>query len=181
MPAAKPGTFRTEVKIMVPNTMISYTIPTPEPDIFRHSGHAYCPVCEKPVDLLSFGEAARLFRTDRHDIAFLAENRRLHRVHNKAGAVMICTSRSLTASNPERRGCSMHNFQISADLRSSLLYEDHGTTRDCGRDRTRASGPEARTNAHPFLLGMREVGRLFIAARGRTAFRHHPGRGFARH
>jgi hypothetical protein len=71
--------------------MISYTIPTPEPDIFRHSGHAYCPVCEKPVDLLSIGEAARLFRTDRHDIAFLAENRRLHRVHNKAGAVMICS------------------------------------------------------------------------------------------
>lgn len=59
--------------------------------VLRHSGYAYCPVCEKPVDLLGFDDAARLFNTDRQDIEALAASYRLHRVHNKTGRLMICS------------------------------------------------------------------------------------------
>jgi len=76
---------------MVPNTQHSYRAANPETDVVRHAGHAFCPVCEKPVDLLSYDAAANLFKTDWQDIAFLAESCRLHRVHNKRGKVMICT------------------------------------------------------------------------------------------
>lgn len=63
-----------------------------DPENFlRHTSSAYCPVCEKPVDLMSFEDAAELFHTDRYDIEFLASRKRLHRVHNKAGHVMICS------------------------------------------------------------------------------------------
>ena len=40
---------------------------------------------------MSYDAAAKLFKTDRQDIAFLAESCRLHRVHNQRGKVMICT------------------------------------------------------------------------------------------
>ena len=59
---------------------------------FRHSGSAYCPVCKKPVDLISIDDAAELFHTDHNDIEFLASRHRLHRVHNKTGKVMICST-----------------------------------------------------------------------------------------
>ena len=75
---------------MVPNTQNRPATPNSETNVVRHSGHAFCPVCEKPVDLLSFSAAARLFKTDRQDITFLAESCRLHRVHNKRGQVIIC-------------------------------------------------------------------------------------------
>ncbi|MGD9563143.1 MAG: hypothetical protein AB7F88_13140 [Pyrinomonadaceae bacterium] len=57
----------------------------------RRSNHAFCPVCEKPVELMSFQDAASLFHTDVQDIRFLADQSKIHRVHNKKGKVMTCS------------------------------------------------------------------------------------------
>lgn len=57
----------------------------------RRSGHAYCPVCEKLVELIGFEDAAELFRTDRDDIEILAGRHVLHRIHNRNGLLMICS------------------------------------------------------------------------------------------
>lgn len=57
----------------------------------RRSGHAYCPVCTKQIELISFKDAASLFNTDMQDIEFLAKRGDLHQIHNRKGNVMICT------------------------------------------------------------------------------------------
>ena len=57
----------------------------------RRSGHAYCPVCEKLVELIAFEAAAGLFRTCRGDVEGLAERRVLHRIHNRRGELMLCS------------------------------------------------------------------------------------------
>jgi hypothetical protein len=56
----------------------------------RRRNHAFCPVCEKLVKLMSFSDSATAFKTDESDINQLAEKRQLHRLHNRRGKVMIC-------------------------------------------------------------------------------------------
>lgn len=56
----------------------------------RLAGLAFCPRCEKAVELLTFDEAARSFNTDLQDILLLAENGDLHRLYNRRAKVMIC-------------------------------------------------------------------------------------------
>jgi hypothetical protein len=57
---------------------------------YRTADRALCPLCEKPVKLLTYAEAADFFKTDREEIENLAENCKLHRIHNNRGRVMIC-------------------------------------------------------------------------------------------
>ena len=57
---------------------------------YRTADRALCPLCEKPVKLLTFSEAADLFKTVREEIENLAKNGKLHRIHNNRGRVMIC-------------------------------------------------------------------------------------------
>jgi hypothetical protein len=57
---------------------------------YRTADRALCPLCEKPVKLLSFSEAADLFKTDTAEIENLAKIGKLHRIHNNRGRVMIC-------------------------------------------------------------------------------------------
>lgn len=57
----------------------------------RRSSHAFCPVCAKQVELVSFENAAKLFHTDMQDIRFLTGSGDVHRVHNRKGRVMACT------------------------------------------------------------------------------------------
>jgi hypothetical protein len=57
----------------------------------RRSGVAFCPVCGKLVELLSFDAAAELFNTNVQDIETLAQGGDLHRVHNRKGIVLICS------------------------------------------------------------------------------------------
>ena len=57
----------------------------------RLSDRAFCPVCQKLIKLVSFADAAAMFRTDEDDITGLAESLKLHRVHNRRGKIMICT------------------------------------------------------------------------------------------
>ena len=59
---------------------------------FRHTSYAACPVCEKPVELLSVEGAAKVFKTDTQDIEFLSKRGDLHRIHNRTGKVMICSN-----------------------------------------------------------------------------------------
>lgn len=59
--------------------------------LLRRSSHAYCPVCTKQIELISFKDAADLFHTDLQDIEFLAKRGDLHQIHNRKGKVMICT------------------------------------------------------------------------------------------
>ncbi len=56
----------------------------------RSRSRAFCPRCEKPVDLMNFEEAAAFCKTDVCDIEALAESGELHRVHNSKGNVLIC-------------------------------------------------------------------------------------------
>lgn len=56
----------------------------------RRSGHAFCPLCDKQVELIAFDQAASLFNTDLQDIQFLTTNGAVHQVHNRKGRVMIC-------------------------------------------------------------------------------------------
>ena len=56
----------------------------------RRAGSAGCPRCGKPVDLMSFGDAARCFNTDEQDIEFLGSTGRVHLLHNRFGEVMVC-------------------------------------------------------------------------------------------
>ncbi len=56
----------------------------------RRSGHAFCPVCSKQVELISFGDAADLFHTDLQDIQFLTNGGQVHQVHNRKGKLMVC-------------------------------------------------------------------------------------------
>lgn len=56
----------------------------------RFSGLAFCPRCNKAVELLSFNEAAKSFNTDIQDIELQAKHGYLHRLHNWRAKVMIC-------------------------------------------------------------------------------------------
>ena len=58
---------------------------------FRRMGSAFCPKCEKPIQLLSFERSAELFKTDAQDIQFLGNRGDLHRVHNRMGELMVCS------------------------------------------------------------------------------------------
>ena len=58
--------------------------------LLRRSGHAFCPVCSKQVQLISFDDAADLFHTDLQDIQFLTSAGSVHQIHNRKGKVMIC-------------------------------------------------------------------------------------------
>lgn len=57
----------------------------------RQTGFAYCPICEKLVELVGFAAAADIFNTDQDDIESLAKSGELHRVHNRRGRVLICS------------------------------------------------------------------------------------------
>lgn len=56
----------------------------------RQIGFAYCPICEKAVELVTFESAAELFRTDVQDITLLAKQGNLHRLHDRKGEILIC-------------------------------------------------------------------------------------------
>lgn len=56
----------------------------------RRSGHAFCLVCAKQVELIAFAEAAALFHTDLQDIDYLVKAGSVHQVHNRKGKVMAC-------------------------------------------------------------------------------------------
>ncbi len=57
----------------------------------RRSSHAFCPVCAKQIELISFEDAAKLFHTDLQDIQFLAKSGGIHQLHNRKGEVMACS------------------------------------------------------------------------------------------
>lgn len=57
----------------------------------RRSGHAFCPVCSKEIELLTFARAAELFNTDLQDIEFLAKSGDVHQIHNRKGILMVCS------------------------------------------------------------------------------------------
>jgi hypothetical protein len=78
---------------------ISYRKSNSNTIYLRRSGFAFCPVCEKPVGLLSFDAAAELFKTNVPDIESLAGRGELHRVHNRNGVVLICSDSLFTCIN----------------------------------------------------------------------------------
>lgn len=56
----------------------------------RSRRRAFCPCCEKPVDLMSFEDAAAFYKSNVGSIEALTEAGDLHRVHNRKGEVLIC-------------------------------------------------------------------------------------------
>ena len=57
----------------------------------RTRNRAFCPRCDKPVDLVRFDEAAAFYKTQISDITALSETGDLHRIHNSKGEVLICS------------------------------------------------------------------------------------------
>ena len=57
----------------------------------RRTSRAFCPICDKQVDLVAFGRAAELFHTDLQDIEFLIKHGDVHQIHNRRGQVMACS------------------------------------------------------------------------------------------
>lgn len=56
----------------------------------RTQSFAFCPRCEKPVDLMFFDEAAAFYKTRIETVAAIAERGKLHRLHNNRGEILIC-------------------------------------------------------------------------------------------
>lgn len=56
----------------------------------RLKDRAYCPICEKLVRLVTYSDAAAMFKTDDNDVEQLALSGDLHRLHNYKARVMIC-------------------------------------------------------------------------------------------
>lgn len=56
----------------------------------RSRSRAFCPLCDKPVDLISFEDAANFSKVKIGDIESQAESGALHRIHNSKGKVLIC-------------------------------------------------------------------------------------------
>lgn len=56
----------------------------------RSRDRAFCPRCEKPVNLMNFDEVAKFYKAEVSDIEALAETGELHRVHNSKGKVLVC-------------------------------------------------------------------------------------------
>lgn len=57
----------------------------------RSRSRAFCPRCEKPVDLMTFEEAAEFCKVKVGDIETQAAKGDLHRIHNSKGKVLICS------------------------------------------------------------------------------------------
>ncbi|MEO8649320.1 MAG: hypothetical protein ABI539_09165 [Acidobacteriota bacterium] len=62
----------------------------------RRSHFAFCPVCDKGVELYDFEVSAQTFNTDVQDIGSLARRGDLHRLHTIYGEVMICSDSLFT-------------------------------------------------------------------------------------
>lgn len=56
----------------------------------RTRQQAFCPLCETEVDLLSLDQAAEHCSTEPEEISRLIQNRSIHCLHNRKGAVLIC-------------------------------------------------------------------------------------------
>lgn len=56
----------------------------------RSRSRAFCPLCNKPVDLISFKDAADFCKVKIDDIESQAESGELHRIHNSKGKILIC-------------------------------------------------------------------------------------------
>lgn len=56
----------------------------------RSTESAFCFLCDKPAKLLTYETSAELFNTDLQDIALLAQQGKIHRIHNRMGDVRIC-------------------------------------------------------------------------------------------
>ena len=56
----------------------------------RTSNFAECPLCNKPVELFDFSQAATLFHTDFQDIEYLTTAGLVYRVHNRKCEVNVC-------------------------------------------------------------------------------------------
>jgi hypothetical protein len=60
------------------------------PKIFRTENRAFCIKCNKPVDLVLFGEVAEKLKTNYPEVYRLSNQGNLYRLHNEKGKVMIC-------------------------------------------------------------------------------------------
>jgi hypothetical protein len=78
--------------------------------VLRRKNRAYCPLCEKLITLVPVAEAANFFRSDQEEVERLVVAGELHRIHDRAGEVMIC-GESLFKSFEERQ-----TKRLSVDL-----------------------------------------------------------------
>ncbi len=109
----------------------------------RSRCRAYCPRCEKPVDLMSFEESAEFYKTNVGSIEALTEAGDLHRVHNSKGKVLIC-GESLFKNFDNRQTQKLDKkmlprFDLKNAIKDKFLYFRVREKNLCGRDRKTAS------------------------------------------
>ena len=56
----------------------------------RGRARAFCPKCERPVQLLSDAKAEEFFKSALSELLYLASRGVLHRLHNSRGILMFC-------------------------------------------------------------------------------------------
>lgn len=78
--------------------------------LFQTADGTFCCICEKPVKLMDYGQAAECFKTDVGDIFEFAESKQLHRLHNKRGATMICAGSLFTLFESRQTRCLTSGF-----------------------------------------------------------------------
>ena len=81
---------------------------------FRTKNRAFCPSCQKPVDLMSIEEAAGFYKTNVGDIKSLTQNIILHPIHNSRGNLMLCTD-SLFTTFEQRQTQILDKKHLSAN------------------------------------------------------------------
>lgn len=90
----------------------------------RNSVSAFCPVCGKVVELMTFPAAAAAFNTDLQDIEFLAGNHSLHRVHNYWGEIMVCSNSLFNCFDNRKTRLLSSHFAEKPTLAQSQFTED---------------------------------------------------------
>jgi hypothetical protein len=81
---------------------------------YRTRDRVFCADCEKPVKLLTFAQAVEFVRTGLENIQRLAETGALHRLHNRKGAVMICSESLFRLLNERQKRKKSDNRQSFA-------------------------------------------------------------------
>jgi len=58
----------------------------------RGKKRAFCPKCDRPVELVAHKKAASLLKSDIRGLATMANVGTLHRLHNIRGRLLICSN-----------------------------------------------------------------------------------------
>lgn len=83
---------------------------------FRTEIRAFCPSCQKPVDLMSIEQTAEFYKTNIENIHSLTYDIVLHPIHNNRGELMICTNSLFTFFEQRQTQMLDENYVSASSL-----------------------------------------------------------------